>query len=56
MPVLADIFDVTNQDASNSHSLQRTPSNPLLPARDYLPDHHVHRNYYEINLLVGGRA
>jgi len=28
----------------------RTPSNPLLPARDYLPDDHVHRNYYEIRL------
>jgi len=22
----------------------------LLPTRDYLPAHHVHRNYYEINL------
>jgi len=27
-----------------------TPSNPLLPAWDYLPDHHVHSNYYEIIL------
>jgi len=30
-------------------SLQDTvDSNPLLPARDYLPDHHVRRNYFHI--------
>jgi len=26
----------------------KTPSNPVLPALDYLPDHYVHRNYFQI--------
>jgi len=40
-----------------SHIPAFTLSNPLLPARDYLPDHHVHRNYFSNNyFLVGGRA
>ena len=29
--------------------------NPLFPARNYLPVHHVHRNYLN-NSLVGGRG
>ena len=34
-----------------------TPSNPLLPAQDYLPDHHVRRNYFSDNYFyIGGRA
>jgi len=41
-------LDAANQDASNGHILQKTPLNPLLPARDYLPDHHVHMNYFQI--------
>jgi len=32
-------------------SFYRTPSNPLFPARDYLPIHHVHRNYFKQALL-----
>jgi len=29
----------------------------MLPARDYLPDHHVHRNYFHmITFYVDGRA
>ena len=32
-------------------------SNPLFPAQDYLPDHHVHSNYFSHNYFyVGGRA
>jgi len=41
-------LDAANQGASNGHILYRTPSNPLLPARDYLPDHHVCRNYFHL--------
>jgi len=36
-------LDAGNQDVSNSRILYRTPSNPLLPARDYLPDHHLRK-------------
>jgi len=30
---------------TNGHSLYRTPSSHLFPARVYLPGHHMHRNY-----------
>jgi len=50
-------LDAANQDASNGQILSRTPSNPLLPARDYIRDHHVHRNYFQIiTFYVGGHA
>ena len=44
-PVLQADLTLQDQGTCNDHSLQRTPSNPLFPARDYLPVHHVHRNY-----------
>ena len=33
--------DAGKFDPCSGSFVQRTPSNPLLPARDYLPDHHV---------------
>ena len=50
-------LDAASQDASNGHIFQRRLSNLLLPVWDYLPDHHVHRNYFQIiTFYVGGRA
>ena len=41
----ANTLTLLDQAACNGHSLLRTPSNPLFPARDYLSVHHVRRNY-----------
>ena len=41
----ANSIDAADQGVSNGHSLQKISSNPLFPARDYLPIHHVSRNY-----------
>jgi len=40
----ANRLTLLDQGVSIGHSLYRTPSNPLFPARDYLPVHRVHRN------------
>jgi len=41
-----------DKGACNGHSLYRTRSNPLFPARDYLPVHYV-RRIIRNNSLVG---
>ena len=39
--------DAANRGVSKDHSLQKTMSNLLFPVWDYLPVHHVRRNYQE---------
>jgi len=41
----AENLNAANQGISNGHKLYRTSLNPICPAWDYTPVHHVHRNY-----------